>query len=620
MLPEKLEGKEIQEYFKNLIRDDSKYTHVNYKNTVAHAEEMAVHAWGEKPTDILGKARPREEDAVKQYRLDSWEPITQSKFDKAIYILQKIFNPRLFSVVFPPQPGGIKLKEEETLEYYTRFLYPQFDDVFNFFSEVLLKQMIADPNGVIAIVPTKYDLPQNEFQNPVAVLFGSSQVLDKKDGVYFVLKDQNTVKFNYGREGVILHVFTLNSIITYHELEKENRERSFVEVAKYDHNFGMMPVWHLGGVTESRTYPYSYKSFFNAALPFWNKAVRLESDLDGALVNHLHPQKWEMTLDCEYSDENQNMCNGGVIFNPVTNRKHTCSRCKGTGKISVKSPYEVYQISTDKIKNLEGNVSPIPPAGYITVPTEIINILKQTVAENLENGLSAICMDVVNKIGENQSGTAKEIDRTELNSFMGKVSDYLFDNHIPNFFYFINKFRYGVILGNKTDDYLPIISKPTHFDILSIQDITEEIAKAKENNANSMYLTALELDLIDKRFSTNEDIKVESRLSLELNPFPNYSVEDKMNMSLDGTVSKKDVVISNNIIAFVKRAIEEEDNFLELERMEQMSILKGYAEELLKDGTTQAKDLLEPTQINRTGQVPIVEGETEINETGSISE
>lgn len=615
MLPETTEGKEFQDYLSDLIKDNSKHRHTNYDATVEHAEEMAVHAWGEKPEKILSEARPREDSAVKKYRLETWEPITQSYFDKSIYILQKIFSLKVFSISFPPQPGGVKLKEDETLEHYTRKMFPLFDDIFNFFSEVLLKQMIADPNGVITVVPTLYKIKQDQFQKPNVVLFNSSQILDKQEGEFYVFRDPEKVKLKNNREGAILHLFTINDIVTYEQTE----DNKFIEVARYTHNFGIVPAWTLGGVTDSRSYPYYYLSFFNAALPYWNKAVRHESDLDGAIVNHLHPQKWEMTIDCEHV-EGGSPCNGGLIYVEKINKSVPCSKCHGSGKISVKSPFDVYQINSDKLQMMDGKSPIVPPAGYITVPTEIIEALDAKIEKNLEKALSAINMDIVNKIGENQSGKAKEIDRTELHSFMQKVSDYVYDNHILNAFYFINRYRYGVLFGKKTDDYLPTISKPTSFDILTIQDVTEELSKAKENNSSPIYLEALERDLIDKRFGANEDIKTRAMLCIDLDPFPARSIEDKMNMKLNQTVSNKDLVISDNIVKFVKMALEEYPDFPEKERNEQNEILKGYADELIKGNQTQAKELMESMQSLPQNQLPEATGQNQINDGGGTGE
>jgi hypothetical protein len=591
MLPEKLQGKEFQQYLTDLVKEKSKLTHVNYCETVEHAKKMAVHAYEDSPEKLLEDYRPREESAVREYRLKSWECNTASKFEKSISVLQKIFNSKLYSVKFPPQPGGAKIDDQDSLETYLTKYYPEFDSIFMFCREVLLKQMIADPNGVIAIVPTKYDLEQNEYQQPYSILFSSSQVLDYKRGLYYLLKDQNTVKYEK-KEGVILHLFTENSIITYHQVFNEKGESSFIEFAIFDHNFGILPVWFLGGVVSAKQYPYYFKSFFNAALPFWNRAIRLQSDLDGAIVNHLHPQKWEITTECEHKDSAGYTCRGGRIYNSKENFDYGCPNCKGSGLVSVKSPFDVYSINPDKLAAMEGKSPIMPPAGYINIPTEVITITKDTVKENIEEGLAAICMEIVNTIGANQSGIAKEYDRSELHSFMQKISDYMFDNHISNMIYFINRYRYGIVLKTRVDEYLPTVSKPTNFDTLTVNELTGEIAKAKESNINSSYIVALQKDIISKRFSTDSDLQKTALSVLNLDPFPTSTVEDKMNMGLDGTVAKIDVVISNNIKQFINRAIEEVPGFLELDMRKQTDILKKYANEVLNSNKTVASDLM----------------------------
>lgn len=599
MLPQTLEGipfqetiasKDFQDYLFDLNRENSTSRHANYKETVEHAKEMGVHAWGEKPYKILEDARPREDPAVRKYRLDSWEPITESDFDKAISILQKIFNPKLYSITFPAQPSGVKLTEEETLERYLLEFYPEYDSIFMFCREVLLRQMIADPNGIVAVVPGSFNVEQTEFVSPHVVLFNSSQVLDYVKGSYYVLKDQLTVK-DGKREGSIIHLFTNESIITLHEKTKP-QEKGFYVFAEYKHNFQLIPVWFLGGGTHSKTHPYYYTSFFKSVLPHWNKAIRHESDLDGAYVNHLHPQKWEHTIDCDYSDSHGRLCHEGVIRHD-DDTEVECRSCKGTGRKTVRSPFDVYSVNKDSLNpdSIGG-----APAGYIQgIPVEIVTKLEDRVASLINKGLSSINMDIVNMIGADQSGIAKEYDRTELHSFMQQISDYIFDNHVSNILYFINRYRYETILGPKYNEYLPIISKPTTFDTLSIRELTDEVAKARLANVNPDYIKAIEKDAAGKRFSTNAKEKDKILAILDLNPFSNQTVDDKINMLLDSTVSKLDVVISNNISQFVERAIDEENNFLEMERGQQKEVLKKYADEILSEAPD---DIIQPTLRN----------------------
>jgi hypothetical protein len=615
MLPEKLQGYGINDYLVELTKRNSKLRHTNYEKTVDYAKEMGVHAWGNKPVEILERARPREEADVRKYRLDSWEPTTLSKFNKCISICQKMFNEKLYSINFPAQPSGPKILENETLQKYILEDYPEFDSVFMFAREVLLKQMIADPNAVIAIVPTQYELEQSIYQKPFAVLFNSSQVLDFEKGSYFALKDQNTV-FYKNKTGQIIHIITTTSVLTYHEAFNEKGESYYILASEYIHNFGLIPVWFLGGTTNSQTFPYYYESFFGGALPHWNKAIKHESDLDGVYVNHVNPKQWELTIDCDFENK-YGRCSGGVIRHLNSDLESNCPRCKGSGRQTVKGPYDIYSVQTDKFTE---KPEIIPPAGYIQgAPIELIDKLENRVEKCINYGLEAINMEIVNMIGANQSGVAKEYDRTELNSFLQQVADYIFDNHIPNIIYFINRYRYGVILKDKYRDYEPIITKPTSFDTLSIKELTTEIAEAKNSQVSPDYITALEKDAASKRFSTNSEEKEKILAILDLNPFNNYTVDDKMNMGLDGTVSKIDVVISNNITQFVERAILEVTDFLKLDRRKQKELLKKYAEEVVNGGQTSAQGLLDASNLNGEINTPVdIEAEAKAKLKGSV--
>src|SRR5690606_15193805 len=73
------------------------------------------------------------------------------------------------------------------------------------------------------------------------------------------------------------------------------------ELQRYDHNFNEPPFWTLRGKSKSLSNGVvMYESFFSSALPHWNLAVTHESDLLGAYINHLHPQKYELAEDCSY--------------------------------------------------------------------------------------------------------------------------------------------------------------------------------------------------------------------------------------------------------------------------------------------------------------------------------
>src|SRR5262245_50224808 len=99
-----------------------------YQVKKEHAEEMGWQVYGNKPTRLLERSRPREDPAVRAYRLACYEPRTQSFCKKGLTIVHKIFDPNLWSVTFPETTDGELLKE------YTMVNYPVFNSVVSYLS------------------------------------------------------------------------------------------------------------------------------------------------------------------------------------------------------------------------------------------------------------------------------------------------------------------------------------------------------------------------------------------------------------------------------------------------------------------------------------------------------
>src|SRR5690606_31545428 len=123
------------------IKDDLR--HDLYEQTVEHAKAMSVHINGEKPLYLLERARPREDEDVKAYRLENYEPTTKAGADKALDIVSKVCNPILSTIQWKEQTP-----EAAELEQYTSEYYPIYNSLLNFNKEVILKKMLADPNGI----------------------------------------------------------------------------------------------------------------------------------------------------------------------------------------------------------------------------------------------------------------------------------------------------------------------------------------------------------------------------------------------------------------------------------------------------------------------------------------
>ncbi len=574
---------------KNLVKDE-KNRHKLYADCVEHACDMAVHMYGEKPEKLLKRTRPHEDPAITAYRLESYEPTTKATAEKGLTIVNKIFHPNNYSINFESDSASTELKK------YSLESYPVFNSIVSYLSEYALKKVIADANGLFVVQPYDFNVPSTVRVKPFVTVFASCDVWDitSEYVVIFIDKKEET------RDKYFLFQFIDKTTITNYKLITTNSQDYVLSiVSQYVHNLNELPVWASGGVYDQNK-PGLFESFFNAAVPFWNKAINAESDLDGAYVKHMNPQKWEMADECDYvlqTDHGNYACSSGYIFDSIAGSKTKCTKCGGHGYKSLTGPYDVAFVNKEKFSG-ENNTINVPPFGYVTVPTEATAMLEKRVDALLEKGLYALNMDVVNKIGENQSGVSKTIDRTELNDFLGKIRDRFFDTHLKNFYYFAAKYMFGFD-GGKTDSIEPQIIKPSSFDIYNTTELTEQMKVSKDSGLSPAYLQTKQSEIQNKEFQQNPSLLAKLNLILTLDPLAGTSREDIISMLADGTVLKTTAIIHDNITTFINQALIESKNFINMDYIKQMEVLKGYADKVEEENkvSIEVLPLFEPEPV-----------------------
>lgn len=575
--------------------DDEKHRHECYAKCVEHCEDMSVHLYGDMPTKLLDMVRPREEEETKKYRKAAYQPTTKSTAEKGVAIVTKIFNPSLYSIQWPANNTSA-----DKLRLYSMEYYPEYNSVTAFLQQTAIKKMLADPNAVLAVTLIDFDITDIERPQPIAKIYGSKNIWYQDRNFYMIFKKR--VEQGGGRGDLFFFCIYDKEKIVEITVEKVTPDKvQIVELAKYIHKFDEVPVWHLRGVPEVLDNgTIWYKSFFEAAIPFWNLAINHESDLFGAFINHLHPIRVELAEECSYIMDGQR-CKKGTIYFP-DGKNSTCPSCHGTGSRSVRSPYGVYQYNKEKLST-EG-ASGLTPVEFINVPTEATQMLQDRVEMLLEKGLFALNMDILNKVGENQSGVAKVIDRDELYDFLYRISTVMFDIHLANIFYFFNKFMFGISDKSKANENLPEINKPVQFDISSSLELMEEMKAAKDAGVNPQYLREAQKEVNNKKFASSPDIKAKLDLMLDLDPAPEYDVET-VKLAIDsGLLQKELAVIHTNIEYFVDKALFEHKNFQDLTKEKKIEILKGYAEEMIEEMKPALDESAIADDSNGTGGAP----------------
>lgn len=572
--------------------DSSKaYRHSCYEECCEHAIEMSWHLYAEKPITLLERVRPREDEAVKTYRLENYEPLTKASADKAINIISKIFNPNLYSIRW-----GVKSEGSKELEKYTLEEFPVFNSIVNFTKDIVLRKMLADPNGIIAV--KLQEIPENESQllEPIISVYGSSSIYNYDLDHYLIFNEYENEKVR--QTNIVwfyFEYFDKNRYIEFKCYKTATDKLIIQEIDSYNYNFDEIPVWSLGGMPESKDNgDIIYKSFFSSALPFWNLSIIHESDVLASYIGHIFPQKYEIADPCTYKPSEGGRCNHGYIkgTNGVINE---CPECGGSGYRNMSSAYGVYKFEKEKLS--EDGPLGIDPVGYINVPVEATKMLEERADRMRQLGMWAINMDVEDKVGSIQSGEAKSIDRSAQYDSIYNISSLVFDTHLQNSFYFINKFLLDTVAsssGQESDKFLPQINKPTEFDVGSAAEAIDNFKIAKESGLDPNFLQIKQIEILSRDLTTNPDLKKFNTLILDLDPLPGMDFLTVSQNVSRGFNRKNDAVIHFNLKRFIEDAIKQDINFLNIGKTDQFAVLEKMANDFIMKN----KPTLDMSMIN----------------------
>lgn len=572
MLPE-YGTKEFNEQLQETLRGNSKNRHEFYHETCEHAEAMGVHVEGLKPEKLLNINRPNEPGDVKKYRLEVYRPKTKSLSEKVINTVNRIFNPRLYHITWYPSPTPV-IRDEEWIDKYLTEELPYYESLMRFVRETYTKKDFADPNALCAILPINFDIPDTEFYKPVPYIYGAHEILKFKESEYYLIKCKKKAK----ELGKAIWI-DRERVAFYKEIEKDNWQ---LEI-EYPHTLREVPAFRLGGLIMGNEAPYWFQSFIAGVLPHWDDVVTLSSDLQAGVVNHLYLEKWEYTVDCEdcsgtgkVTPEQANPTADVLNLLPEgAGAIYVCKSCTGTGKRVTRGPFNVTQINKDAMASEV--VSPIPPAGYIDKPIDILDKIIDIIKKEKENGLASINMEIIAKVGEDQSGVAKTIDRQDLDAFLMRYANHSFDYVIPQIVWYSMKWRYGNILSDEQlIENFPTIRKPNKFEVLDVMMLQEELKIASESNVSANILKKIEQEIVNTKYSGDEFERKLNNAIIELDPLYSMGADELMTLKANGIISSEDWKLHTYIDEAIAVLVEEDETFLDLGKKEQRDKLRAW--------------------------------------------
>ena len=543
------------------------------------ANRLEIHANGLRPDSLINRRRPSESEKVKEYRMEIYEPITEKSVGKVFNSLSKIRRSQDWSIKYDSDAVPSKVTPDETLEEYCENSYPIFTSLTNWaFNELLIRSLI-DANSVCAVILKKLPESESEYYNPEVEIFSSKQILGYSPGEYYALLSADVTVYKSGNnrsfEGKVYYIITDTQIARYEERAGKGLEQTLI----YNHNFGELPVFKVGGVYfERKNNDIIQKSRIAPMVPFLNEAAREYSDLQAEIVQHIHSDKIIFTnTECP-------VCKGSGLTNEkdYSGNFKTCVKCNGSGNITSVSPYGEYVISTGRIS--VDNPLPNDVIKYVQKSTDIARLQDERVRNHIYDALSAVNMEFLAETPLNQSGTAKEVDRDELNTFVNSIAEDIV-MVLDNVYYFICQYRYWFLDKEKRDKMLPVIAVPEKFDLLNTSILVNDIQTAKNANINPVLVKYMEIELARKKYNAEPKIAYEVECMFELDPLYGYNQNDKMTMLSNGGITERDYIVSCNISQFVQRAFKEYVDFDRKSFGERKKVISGYADEIISENS-----------------------------------
>jgi len=529
---------------------------------------------------LIDQRRPSETATILGYRRQNYLPITKVPANKVISSLSKIVKCADWCIDYSHSEVPPTLSEYDTLEHYCEKVYPKDDSIENWTYRVLIKWMLTDPNALMVVMPLSWPTDQGELLRPYAHIIQCKDVFDYKEGESAVFLSPYVTEYTVtiGGEPVVKN----GKIIIYVDKDsftecRQIGEESF-EIVEHPHNIGECPAWLLGGEakTPDMITPF-YDSYIAPMLPSLDAAARDSSDLDAEKVQHLFSTMWYVqTTNCSACQ--------GIGYSLLNGSQVACTQCDGRGTLP-KSPYRDFEINLNSgLGEMATNV-PIPPAGYITKPTEMVGLMRNEIKCEIKDALASLNMEFLADEPLNESGKAKEVDRDELNNFVYKVGYHLVESIISPVYWFINEMRYKTIIPDlKTrEKMLPKIPVPQNFDLFKSKTAEDNLIKIAASPVSSEIKELAEMEFINERYQEQPEVRDRLIVIRDHNPLNGYTTEQIESLLTANLIMKVDAILAVYLSSFVSEILANDHDFLHLDYDKQREVLYEMAQKKLDE-------------------------------------
>ena len=567
------------------------------------------HSYGGRLVErLLNVRQPSEPEHIFNYRINNFRNVTKAYFDKVFSILSKIRHAKEFVINYPSELDDPLSKIDDSLETYCSKNFPETDDIENWLFSDGLYALLTEPNGVIGVIPETLAV-EGEFLRPKPVIYeakrlawtnGKEYLLYTGDFKWGKVSDyySNPGLSNFAnnrqasqydwhwvpdpKDGVMQFIYYGENEI--YSVYSDMRIQLLIE-----HNFGETPAFIIGGIKEEIN-GKRFRSIIDGAVDWWDEVVVMESDLQGAIKQHVYPEKAVFVQDvCKE-------CFGTKTITLKDGSQDICHSCGGTG-MDIHSVYATHYVRPQNSHEIGQSSIPFPPVAYVNKDLGSVNELRIQIERAVKAAYSALNMEFLTMTPLEQSGIAKAYDRQEMNSFIAKVAEHLIKKILNPVFWYILLYRYkwnpegsneGMTVS-VLNSLMPLVNIPTFFDIIPPDYIATELQMQRASGMSQNIIAATESEYQVKRFVGNQEARRRYELVRLADPLPAYSLSEKETIRMSGGCTLEDYVLSVNLERYITQAEFEDSQFWD-ESVTYYDRIKRLREMVKKEMNTIRKD------------------------------
>lgn len=538
-------------------------------------------------TDPLTKKRPNEPEVIREYRVNMREPVTVSITNKMLTFFGRLFNPRLIKVSYPNYDKTNTLVEDnESLESYLSDM-PVNGSLLQFLKEVQLKSEEIDPNAWVTIRTIKPDdeLERDELPEPVFFSIPSENVVNYGNTFLITYSTEKAaISRSKGSDKVVFegHIFFVYTPYYTYKFQQAGYKNEYVfDVITWNrHSLGYVPAIQNGGqldkanAVESLAPANFYYPFLMASIPHLSVYDQLYNDQQAAFILRVFLERYEKRIECSSCKGNGYIMPKGL--NVKSSEKTACGTCNGTGSVRSKGLFDVWKVTVPQGEEAKS------PAGYVSLPTDIIEVIENKLVSIESQALAAVNMESLNQNqATSTSGESKKQDRDALYTLLENKKHNLFDRTGQFLADTVNGIRYGTVLGE--DVYLnsPTIQGPTKFDIIGVSEVIEIVQKMSEIGSSKELVKALLIDVAKQQYGMDSREAKLVQTELELVPFALNSEDEILTAnSMGANPSDLDSIKYLYRDRIINEAIDENQGFLDMPYEEKIRIFNELAERI----------------------------------------